>query len=281
VAAAVAADSAVMTVGRPQARHVSYAAGLQLDLPDVVRQAAQEPFSARALIYCLLLDPRQEIRQAQLAKLQTGAAPPDYQETMRLQEPVRQLPDAARLPLVEQVLPALRQMSPAQYQVFHAQVEALIHADNQVSLFEFMLQCVLNRYLDADYNRKRQAVRFNSPAQVAPQAVTVLSLLAWEGQAEANSVQAAFDAGMRAYNGSAASAYQLQPRGDCLQQTFRTALDTLAQAAPAIKRQVVAACAATIQADQQVTVREGELLRAICATLDCPMPPLIAQQASG
>src|SRR5262249_48758892 len=52
VAAAVAADSAVMSVGRPQPSHVTYAAGLQLDLPDSIREAAQEPFSARALIYC-------------------------------------------------------------------------------------------------------------------------------------------------------------------------------------------------------------------------------------
>jgi len=27
--------------------------------------------------------------------------------------------------------------------------------------------------------------------------------------------------------------------------------------------------------NQQVTVREAELLRAICDTLDCPLPPLV------
>jgi hypothetical protein len=82
---------------------------------------------------------------------------------------------------------------------------------------------------------------------------------------------------MQAYGGSAASAYQLVPRNDCRPPDFRAALDTLAQATPAIKRQVVAACGATILADHQVTVRESELLRAICATLDCPMPPLFAE----
>jgi hypothetical protein len=278
--AALAADSAVQNVGRPQPPHITYAAGLQLDLPDILREAAQEPFSARALIYCLLLDPRPQIRQTQLAQLQAGAAPRDYQETLRLQEPVRQSSDAIHLPLVEQALPALRQMSPAQYQVFSAQVKALIHADNQVSLFEYALQCVLNRYLDADYNRKRPQVRFKSPTQVAPQVATVLSLLAWEGQADANAIEAAFAIGMRTYSGSEATTYQLVPRGDCVPQAFHRALQTLAQATPAIKRQVVAACAATIQADRQVTVREGELLRAISATLDCPMPPLIEQEAS-
>src|SRR5262249_30328289 len=157
---------------------------------------------------------------------------------------------------------------------------ALIHADNQVSLFEYALQCVLNRYLDADYNRQRPSVRFKSPAQVAPQVATVLSFLAWEGQEEASAVQTAFAAGMRTYSGSEASAFPLVPRRDSQLRAFHTALQTLAQAAPAIKRQVVAACAATIQADQQVTEREGELLRAICATLDCPMSPLVEEVVS-
>jgi len=31
---------------------------------------------------------------------------------------------------------------------------------------------------------------------------------------------------------------------------------------------------ACVAADGTVTLREGELLRAIAATLDCPMPPL-------
>jgi Zn-dependent protease with chaperone function len=275
LAGAAAADSAVQHVGRPEPYHVAYAATLESDLPEVLREAAHEPFSARALVYCLLLDPRPEIRQAQLAHVHAAAVPRDYQETLRLQEPVRQLPDVARLPLLELALPALRQMSPAQHQVFRDQVAALIHADNHVSLFEYALQCVLSRYLDAAYNRQRPSVRFTSPAQVAPQVATVLSLLAWEGQSEAGAAQAAFAAGMRTYGDSEASVGQLTPQEESLPRAFHAALQTLAMAAPAIKRQVVAACAATIQADQQVTVREGELLRAICATLDCPMSPLV------
>ena len=49
----------------------------------------------------------------------------------------------------------------------------------------------------------------------------------------------------------------------------------------AIKRRIVDACAACILANQQVTVREAELLRAICDTLDCPLPPLVVGEAEG
>jgi hypothetical protein len=36
-----------------------------------------------------------------------------------------------------------------------------------------------------------------------------------------------------------------------------------------------------ILANRQVTVREAELLRAICDTLDCPLPPLVVEEAEG
>ena len=35
------------------------------------------------------------------------------------------------------------------------------------------------------------------------------------------------------------------------------------------------ACAGCIAADGRATVEEGELLRAVADSLDCPMPPLL------
>jgi Zn-dependent protease with chaperone function len=277
LAAATMADPAASHVGRVQPQHVSYATGLQSNLPEPLRAAAQEAFSARALIYCLLLDPRPETRQTQLARLQAGAEPRDYQETLRLEPLVSQLPDATRLPLVDLALPALRQMSPPQHQVFRNQVEALLHVHNQVSLFEYALHCMLAGSLDAQFNRRHAVVRYKVPAQVTPQVATVLAGLAWEGHADPAAAQAAFATGMRAYVGGDA-APRLPPQQEIALPAFHEALQRLAEAAPAIKRRVVAACAACIQADKQVTVREGELLRAICATLECPMPPLIGDE---
>jgi Zn-dependent protease with chaperone function len=280
LAVATMADPAASHVGRVQPQHVDYATGLQSNLPEELRAAAQEAFSARALVYCLLLDPRPELRQTQLAQLGAGAEPRDYQETLRLEQLVRQLPDAARLPLVDLALPALRQMSPQQHQVFRTQVTALLSAHNQVSLFEYALHCMVAGSLDAQFKRRHPVVRYKAPGQVVPQVATVLSLLAWEGHDDLAASQTAFATGMKTYVGRDAPTYRLPPRQEIPLQAFHEALQKLTEAAPEIKRRVVAACAACIQADVQVTVREGELLRAICATLDCPMPPLIGDEAN-
>ncbi|HJY39169.1 MAG TPA: hypothetical protein VJ299_16955, partial [Steroidobacteraceae bacterium] len=54
------------------------------------------------------------------------------------------------------------------------------------------------------------------------------------------------------------------------------ALSRLDQLAPIAKEQLVEAMVATVTHDQQLTIGEAELLRAVCASVHCPLPPLVA-----
>lgn len=275
------ANEATAKVGHIDPEEIRHAQALYAGIPEALRVAAQESFSARALIYALLLDPRANMRNLQLARVKAGAPPPDFAETLRLAAPVQALPDGLRLPLLDLAMPALRQMSPRQHQAFRAQVEALVRADQRLSLFEYTLRCVLHRHLDAQFlpQPPMSPVR-SSPQKLASPMAKVLSLLAWEGQPEPELAGRAFDTGMRAYI-AGDHTYRLTPREECSLAEFDAALQMLNQSVPAIKRRIVVACAACIGADQQVTVREAELLRAICDTLDCPLPPLVVGETEG
>ena len=275
------ADKAASRVGHVDSQEISYAQTLLEGMPDVLRVAAQEPFSARALVYALLLDPRADLRDLQLARLNAGAEPQDFAETLRVVAPVQTLPDTHRLPLLDLAMPALRQMSPRQHRAFRAQVEVLMIADQRLSLFEYTLRCVLHRHLDAQFLPQRQTRPVHgSPQKLARPVATVLALLAWEGQPEPDQAAGAFDTGMRGYIGGDHT-HRLPPREECSLAEFDAALQTLNQSFPAIKRRIVVACTACILANQQVTVREAELLRAVCDTLDCPLPPLVVEEAEG
>ena len=276
------ADGTAASVGHIDPEEISHAHALYASIPDPIRVAAQEPFSARALIYALLLDPRAELRNLQLARVKAGATPPDFAETVRLAAPVQALEDRLRLPLLDLAMPALRQMSPRQHETFRGQVEALVNADQRLSLFEYTLRCVLHRHLDAQFLPQRPMGPMHSSAQeLASPMAKVLSLLAWEGQPEPEQAARAFDTGMRSYIGGDHTYRLPPPREECSLAEFHAALQTLQQSVPAIKRRIVVACAACIGANQQVTVREAELLRAICDTLDCPLPPLIMEETEG
>ncbi|MGF6805107.1 Zn-dependent protease with chaperone function [Paraburkholderia sp. Clong3] len=273
-----AADAA-SRVGHIDPQVIDYAHELHDSMPGVLRVAAQEPFSARALVYALLMDPRADLRELQLTQLKADAEPQDFAEALRLVVPVQVLPDTHRLPLLDLTLPALRQMSPRQHRAFRAQVEMLVIADQRLSLFEYTLRCVLHRHLDAQFLLQRQTrPMHSSPQKLAQPVATVLALLAWEGQPEPDQAARAFDTGMRGYIGGDHT-HRLPPREKCTLAGFDAALQTLDQSIPAIKQRIVAACAGCIVANQQVTVREAELLRAVCDTLDCPLPPLVASES--
>ena len=54
-----------------------------------------------------------------------------------------------------------------------------------------------------------------------------------------------------------------------------TALDHLDRLPAMAKEELVKALSAAIAHDGKVTVSEAELLRAVCATLHCPLPPFV------
>jgi hypothetical protein len=68
----------------------------------------------------------------------------------------------------------------------------------------------------------------------------------------------------------------MPPLPECSLPKFDAALAKLGDSSPRVKREIITAVAACITADGQVTLEEGELLRAIAAVLACPMPPLQA-----
>jgi hypothetical protein len=271
----ISAAAVAASVGQVTPAQTAHASRLDASIPNELRDAAREPFSARALVYCLLLDPVEEVRRGQLAKLQAGADPRDFAETNRLAAHLTDLPDAARLPLVDLAVPALRRMSPAQHQVFRQQVEQLIWADRRLSIFEYAVRCVLHRYLDAHFGKP--PLRQRPPAgALTDRVVVVLSLLAWEGQDDESAARAAFEAGMRQFQPEG-PAPTIISRTECNLDRFDHALQELSGAPADVKKRLLLACAACIDADGKTTVREAELYRAISLVVGVPVPPLTGE----
>ncbi len=241
--------------------------------PGSLQDATREPFSARSLVYALLLDQKPDARQAQLEQLRDHAEPAEFQETLRLLPLVEPLAEEARLPLLDLVLPALRTMSPAQYKAFRRRVETLAMVDHRLSVFEYALLCVLSRRLDESYGqRPRLAVRYRSARALQPYLVQVLALLAWEGNDSEVQAQAAFRTGLSTFLNQPANAVLL-PRGETSLKNFHAALRRCDLAVPPLKQRVIQSCSACILADRVVTPRENELYRAICAVLGMPTRP--------
>ncbi len=108
----------------------------------------------------------------------------------------------------------------------------------------------------------------------------VLGALAKGGQSSPEEASAAFRAGVDAL-GWRDARFEFIPEGPIDLLRLDAALQTLDLASRPLKKQVLLACAAVVGADRRVTVEEGELLRTISDSIDCPMPPLLAGAETG
>ena len=244
------------------------------------RRPCSRPFASRSrpAPWCMrcLLDSDPEVRRLQLAHLEAGAERGTSAEVLRLIPLIAPVGAAGRLPLVELALPALRQLSGPQYQQFRNTVEFLVASDRKLSLFEFALQRMLRRHLDSQFRQRRPDMdRYAALGPIADHMAVVLSSLAYTGHAPREGTGRAFEDGMRRF-GIAGNAGTMLPREACSLAGLDRSLDRLAASAPQVKGRVLDACGATIASDGRVTIAEGELLRAIADSLDCPIPPLLA-----
>jgi Zn-dependent protease with chaperone function len=266
------AGDAMQRIGTPQAEDLESAHRLIGDMPPLLISAAREPFAAQAVIFALLLSQDDEgVRGRQIAMLQAQVETPLVRQTQQLEAAVQSLAATARLPLVDMTIPAIKRSSPQQYARFRQLVEALVAADEKISLFEYSLRTVLFSYLDVHYGLRRPPTSScrNVAALSQPLAV-VLSTLARVGQEDQEQAARAFQAGAQ----SLPKKIEMLPLSECSLMQFDAALGKLADSSPAVKREILNSVAACVTADGQVTLEEGELLRAVAAVLACPMPPL-------
>jgi Zn-dependent protease with chaperone function len=261
-------------VGRVDPQQLAYASALLASYPPTLKERAYEPYGARAIVFALLIDRDDpSVRDAQRRWLAEHAERGVFHEVEAVLPEVLRLSPESRLPLVAMMVPALRRLSRNQFEQFDADVRALVQADNQVNLYEYALQRLLMRHLSSHFGYVRPArIRYESPATLVGPVRHVLATLAYVGCSVPAGTAHAFEAGVLALGWPGVDS-TLPPRELDLASLDR-ALNELDAAAPQLKKQILAGCAACIGADGRVTLEEGELLRAIADALGCPLPPL-------
>ena len=266
--------AAVALIGSLTPDQVSTAQELLARVPPRLRDAARQPGEAAALLYALLLDVDPVSREKQFALIGAQGGADALRATRELAGQLASAPADTRLPLVNLSLPALRNLPDAALEKFSQTADALILADGEVSVFEFMVQKALIRHVVV----ARQPQAHDSPAifsfhAVAAEIGLVLSMLASASANAATGQAAAFAAGAEQLPLVAAE-LRFTP-GDTPDFTqLAAALDKLATASGPIKQRMLLAAAHVVSNDGVIQPTEAELLRAVADTLGCPMPPL-------
>ncbi|MFY9327274.1 MAG: M48 family metallopeptidase, partial [Georgfuchsia sp.] len=201
--AAGVAVTGVMTamdqIGNPKQEAVDYARSLLSELSVAIKEAAREPHGARAIIYSMVLDKGQAVRAQQLKQLQDYANADVYALTLTLMPQMDVLDTRFRLPLIDIVIPALKQLSLSQYKAFKDNLIALIEMDSRIDLMEWSLQKIVFNHLDGQFLKLAPMnVRYSDPAQLKKEIELVLSMMAHAGAEDQREVEGAFGASVEA-----------------------------------------------------------------------------------
>ena len=270
-------DSIVETVGQPSAAHIGYATALRRSIPKSLRDPAHSPSRAYLVMLALLVDADEgsSARQFEYLRQHIGAdraaLVADYVSE------IQGLGHAYRLPLLEIAFPALK-LSPARELQFLLDLGArLIELDGTVSYREFCYFRILSRTLSqATDPSAPESTERASRSEVRLAAVQLLSLLAERGHRNESDQRAAFAAGIKAFGAWANDAEFISLESEPV-RVFERCLDVLDQMGNSATRTLLKAVTATVMHDRQITIAEAEMIRAACASLDCPLPPILAR----
>ena len=255
--------AAAALVEAPRPEHVDHARRLLERLPPTVKRRLQTPEGAAQVMCALLLEREGPVRERQLQLLgaeaeQVAAARFELQGVGRRQF----------LLLLELALPALRQWAQKRRDAFLAMVQALVEADQKTTLGEFVQATLLRQRLREGAG-KPIPTQYKKVEDVAADANAVISLIAHvsRGSTEVSHAKG------QAILGFALPA--LLTLGELTAARMQQALERLRHLAPFQKPRLLKACVETAAADGPFRLAEMELVRAVAATLDCPIPPVI------
>jgi hypothetical protein len=251
----------------PDAAELEARTGERYGLPAAFVGHSHEPLGASALVLSLLISRDQAVRDIQLRQVEASGTLGLTELVNTLAPGVHELGPSQRLPLVELCLPALKSMSARQYRNFKDTLLAVIKADQKTELYEWCLFQLLRHYLDPEFVQvKASRPRYHRLESVSGQLHIVLSVLAHEGS---GSAEQAFRRGTEELG---LDWLTLLPLENCSVAGFSKAAQELADCYPLLKPRILKAMALAASANGDVCDKERELVRALAAVMDCPIP---------
>ena len=270
----VAEPATSRRVGTVSDADLGYARTLLETLPADLHKKLHNPHQAELALYALILsssdsDPQRLLQSAGLGEHLSDLLP--------LRQQLSELGSRLRLPIIDLALPTLKGQPSAQRKAILERLTSLTQADQRTTLFEWALVALARQQLD-DRARRNRHTRFNRYRAVAGELQLAFSVMTWASGARDEQARALF---RQASHGLLPEARTLLPLSQCSSQRLGQALDRLADLSPLLKGPVIDGLADLVLVDGKVQVSEAEMLRAISALMECPLPPLFAGRQHG
>lgn len=256
--------------------HLAYARTLISTIPTSVRDSIHDLIGAKAVCLVLLVAEDAAIRKIQAGMLESDLDEPTRNEVSRISGQVRKIvhdSPEVRLVLLDMAMPALARMDEADVEGFLEIVGKMVDADGKLDRFEWLAGRLLKSHFSAMMNGTRPGGSPNrSIARLSEECRMVLAMIAWSGSRDPVQAQRAFVAAARSAGVGDAD---FPSRTSCSVSRLDESLDRLQRLRFKDRARLLDAAVEGVCADGHATIEEVEILRALAATLSCPMPPVL------
>jgi Zn-dependent protease with chaperone function len=262
-------------IGDPQPQHVDFARRLRQSVPTDLYDAAHSRELSLLLAVALALHPDPANSAGQSAVVRETLGGDRAEIVMRFHRELAAIGPAYRLPLLEISFPSLKQRPTEHLEFLLQLVTRLIETDGTIELREFcyyrILSSQLGQSMAPGHGRRKRA----SKSSIREAAVRLVRVLADQGNADRDAADQAYREGLKAF-GEWADKLSAEVSPQSTVAILDKSLDTLAGLNSKGRQSLIEAVSRCIARDGRMTLAEAELLRAICASLDCPLPPVLA-----
>lgn len=236
---------------------------LRARIPPRLLEAAESPFSARALLLAWLVDGDVSVIDASSASF--GADRALLFETVSLARALSLAPDDTRLPTYDLALGSLAALSDEQRFAYVQIVESFIAAATVTALRSACLAELVRRQLSMTPRPERR------PHVTQQHAVEILlSAVAHEGQLDRPAAERAFAAASEVYR-RLSRTIRLVPAAELTRSAFFAALEVAGQAPLSARARLYEAAELAAESNGVIAPVEAELLRTLSVCLELPL----------
>lgn len=262
-------------VGDPGIEHLQIAAMIRSSVPETLYDAAHSHDLAYLLAVALVLDRSGKVSERQLGIVNERLGAERTRLIRQYYEAITEAGPEYRLPLVEIAYPALKRRPAPELNYLIDLAGRLIEVDGEIDLYEYCYYRILVTNLNQAIEplaKRRTYKASREPVRKA--AIELLRIVARHGHADIEEQKQAFRAGATLF-GEWGGKFDFEANHDYSIQVLDESLEVLLALNGAGKKSLLNAVTATAMWDRKLRLEEAELIRAICASLACPLPPIL------
>ncbi len=241
-------------------------------IPPRLIEKARENSGAQALCLAMMFQPSQKEDALKIIRAELG--PKLATEVEEVYKDASKIEKNFRLPLLTICLPALRLMEKDRYEKYQTALERLVELEGDI-VFEFCLMRLIEKAF-APPNLRSSS--YYSVRDYSEDVLTILKFASHTGSHGSEMSLTNFQSALDRLNHVAhkplkkvhvESEFAILPD----RKKMSVALRNVNRLGPFEKSALLLACATAISVDDRMTTEEMDLVRALSATLDTPLPP--------